>query len=89
MIATINMKYGLVLYFIFLSTMAISCSDENRRKENATQITNEYNAATRLKFTTGVRSILEDSKGDIWFGSYQEGVGVLHNGRLSYFTTEN
>ena len=45
--------------------------------------------AVRLKYTTGVRSILEDSKGNIWFGSYNEGVCLLHNGELQYFTTEN
>jgi ligand-binding sensor domain-containing protein len=43
----------------------------------------------RLKYTTGVRSILEDSKGNIWFGSYNEGACLLHNGELQYFTTEN
>jgi ligand-binding sensor domain-containing protein len=42
-----------------------------------------------LKYTTGVRSILEDSKGNIWFGSYNEGTCLLHNGELQYFTTEN
>lgn len=89
MIATVDMKYGLVPAFSFLIAVTISCSDESRRKEDIAQINNEYNAATRLKFTTGVRSILEDSKGNIWFGSYQEGVGVLHNGQLNYFTTEN
>jgi ligand-binding sensor domain-containing protein len=42
-----------------------------------------------LKYTTGVRSILEDSKGNIWFGSHSEGVCLLHNGEFQYFTTEN
>lgn len=45
--------------------------------------------ALRLKYTTGVRSILEDSKGNIWFGSHNEGVCLLHKGELQYFTTEN
>ncbi len=45
--------------------------------------------AVWLKYTTGVRSILEDSKGNIWFGSYNEGVCLLHKGELQYFTTEN
>ena len=42
-----------------------------------------------LKYTTGVRSVLEDSKGNIWFGSYNEGVCWLRNGKFQYFTTEN
>lgn len=44
---------------------------------------------TRLKYTKGVRSILEDSKGNIWFGSHNEGVCMLQSGRLHYFTTQN
>jgi ligand-binding sensor domain-containing protein len=45
--------------------------------------------AVRLKYANGVRSILEDSKGNIWFGSYNEGACLLHKGELQYFTTEN
>ena len=47
------------------------------------------NQSGLLKYTTGVRSILEDSKGNIWFGSHNEGVCLLHKGELQYFTTEN
>lgn len=43
----------------------------------------------RLKYKTGVRAILEDSKGNTWLGSYQEGVCLLRNGEFRYFTTEN
>lgn len=42
-----------------------------------------------LKFTSSVRSFLEDSKGNVWFGSDKEGVCLLHNGVFQYFTTEN
>lgn len=43
----------------------------------------------RLKYTTGIRAFLEDSKGNTWFGSYNEGACMLHNGKLRYFTTAN
>ena len=56
-------------------------------KEN--QIGNFILGGKLLKYTKGVRSILEDSKGNIWFGSHNEGVCLLHNGELQYFTTEN
>ena len=36
-----------------------------------------------------MRAILEDSKGNIWFGSYNEGACFLQDGKLQYFTTEN
>lgn len=42
-----------------------------------------------LKYTSGVRSFLEDSKGNTWFGSDKEGACLLHNGRFQYFTTAN
>jgi ligand-binding sensor domain-containing protein len=99
MTARVNIKYGLVLISILSTVVTISCADGSRGKENtsvpqveAAMPSTTQGATTtaiRLKFTTGVRSILEDSKGNIWFGSYQEGVGVLHNGQLHYFTTEN
>lgn len=62
-----------ILCCTFLIVVTISCNNQS---------------AIRLKYTTGVRSILEDSKGNIWFGS-NEGVCLLHNGELQYFTTEN
>ena len=30
-----------------------------------------------LKFTSGIRAILEDSRGNIWFGSHSEGLAML------------
>jgi ligand-binding sensor domain-containing protein len=72
----------------FLIAVTISCNSQSQsNKEN--QIVHSEIDTTRLKYTTGVRSILEDSKGSIWFGSYNEGVCLLQNGRLQYFTTEN
>ena len=77
-----------VFCWTFLMAATISCNSQSQsNKEN--QIVHSKDDSTRLKFTTGVRSILEDSKGNIWFGSYNEGVCLLHNGELQYFTTEN
>lgn len=86
-----------ILCCTFLIVVTISCSNQSQsNKEN--QIVQAKNNiqpiesridTIRLKYTTGVRSILEDSKGNIWFGSYQEGVCLLHNGEFQYFTIEN
>jgi ligand-binding sensor domain-containing protein len=77
-----------ILYCTFLIAVTISCSNQSQStKEN--QIVHSKIDTTKLKYMTGVRSILEDSKGNIWFGSYNEGVCLLHNGELQYFTTEN
>lgn len=46
-------------------------------------------APTRLTFTSGIRAILEDRQGNIWFGSHQEGVGLLRAGQFEYFTMED
>src|SRR5262245_45150472 len=41
-----------------------------------------------LRFET-VRSILEDSKGNYWFGSWNEGVCRFDGKNLTYFTVED
>lgn len=43
---------------------------------------------TRLRFTT-VRSMLEDSKGRLWFGSWNEGVCRFDGTTLTYLTVED
>ena len=63
-------------FLIIVTSSCISQSESN--KEN--QIVQTKTDSKLLKYTTGVRSILEDSKGNIWFGSYNEGVCLLHMG---------
>jgi ligand-binding sensor domain-containing protein len=99
MLVAQNKVYLKIIIFLFGVIITYSCTNKSRvRKETpAAQARNnvrfmnnraEINAM-RLKFTTGVRSILEDSKGNIWFGSDQEGVGLFHKGEFKYFTVEN
>ena len=77
-----------ILCCTFLIAVTISCINQSEsNKEN--QIVQPKTEIKLLKYTTGVRSILEDSKGNTWFGSYNEGVCLLRNGELQYFTTEN
>jgi ligand-binding sensor domain-containing protein len=77
-----------ILCLTFLITVTISCNTQSQsKKEN--QIVQTKTDSKLLKYTTGVRSILEDSKGNTWFGSYNEGVCLLHSGEFQYFTTEN
>jgi ligand-binding sensor domain-containing protein len=72
----------------FLIAVTISCNTQSQsNKEN--QIVQTKTDSKLLKYTTGVRSILEDSKGNTWFGSYNEGVCLLRSGEFQYFTTEN
>jgi ligand-binding sensor domain-containing protein len=86
-----------ILCCTFLIAVTISCNNQTQlnkgnqleqAKNNIQPIENRIDTI-RLKYKTGVRAILEDSKGNIWFGSYNEGACLLHNGELKYFTTEN
>jgi ligand-binding sensor domain-containing protein len=77
-----------ILCWTFLMAAIISCDSQSQsNKEN--QIVHSKDDSKLLKYKNGVRSILEDTKGNIWFGSHNEGVCLLHNGELQYFTTEN
>ena len=84
----LDIKNIFILCWTFLIAVTISCNTQSQsNKQN--QIVHSKIDTTRLKYTKGVCSILEDSKGNIWFGSYNEGVCLLHKGHLQYFTTEN
>ncbi len=92
-----NRQNIFILCCTLMFVVTISCSNQSQSnkgnqivqaKSNTQPIESKIDSI-RLKYITGVRSILEDSKGNIWFGSYNEGVCLLHNGELQYFTTEN
>ena len=90
-------KQNVFILCTFLIAVIISCNSQSQsnkgnqilQAKNNIQPVESKIDAIRLKYITGVRSILEDSKGNIWFGSHNEGVCLLHNSELQYFTTEN
>jgi hypothetical protein len=79
-----------ILCCTFLIVVTVSCGNQSQsnkvneavQAKNNIQPVESETDAIRLKYTTGVRSILEDSKENTWFGSYNEGVCLLHNGEL-------
>lgn len=79
-----------ILYFITTMILSLSCVDHtnlhNQSEKNDTTLTK---VSDTLKFTTGIRSILQDSKGHYWFGSDQEGVCRYDGKTFTYFTTDN
>lgn len=77
-----------ILLCAFLLTATISCNSQSQ-PNTTNQAVPAKTESKLLKFTTGVRSFLEDSKGNTWFGSYNEGVCLLQNGGFQYFTTAN
>ena len=73
------------LCFTILILVNTSCNNKNQSNE----VKKTTSSGKFLKFKTAVRSFLEDSKGNIWFGSYNEGVALLKKGEFQYFTVEN
>ena len=89
---TMKLKFISQNTFIFCSTLlmavTMSCNSQSQSNKKDQSVQSKIET-TKLSYKTGVRSILEDSKGNIWFGSYSEGVCLLQNGKFQYFTTQN
>lgn len=68
------------LIVLFCSCKSQEISDINLLK------TSSKNVKDSLSFTTGIRAILQDSQGNYWFGSHQEGVCMFNGNTYSYFT---
>jgi len=89
-------SYRLILSLAFSIVLFISCTNQNHSNQATQQIqainntqSVESESNTLLKFTSGIRAILEDSKSNIWFGSHQEGVGMFDGEKLTYFTVKD
>lgn len=79
------MRYPVVLLFLMLSFSCVekrSTEKETNNPESTQTITTDT-----LNFTSGVRSIFQDSKGNYWFGSHNEGVSYYNGQIFEYFTT--
>ncbi len=77
-----------LIFLILILTMNFSCVD----KKSTEKETNKPELATTsksdtLKFTSGIRAIFQDSKGNYWFGSHNEGVSFYNGKSFEYFTT--
>lgn len=87
-----NLKFisqnNFILCLTLLMAVTLSCNSQSQSNKKNQSVHSKIDT-TKLNYKTGVRSILEDSKGNIWFGSYNEGVCLLQNGKLQYFTTQN
>ncbi|MFK7771405.1 MAG: two-component regulator propeller domain-containing protein [Saprospiraceae bacterium] len=91
-------NYPTILCFAFLMATFSSCTSQSQPTQttpvievssNIPSIESKIDSSLLLKFPSGIRSILEDSKGNIWFGSHQEGVALFDGKKLTYFTMED
>jgi ligand-binding sensor domain-containing protein len=87
---TLMNKYFKLTYLLLLLTLSISCVDKktSETETNKSPSLNLSNSDT-LKFTSGIRSILHDSKGKYWLGSHQEGVCLFDGKSFVYYTTND
>ena len=76
-------------WILCLGILICSCAPKSNPTQKAQGSESKIDSSIFLKYTTGVRSILEDSKGNIWFGSHNEGVCRFDGNSLKYFTVED
>lgn len=76
-------------YLLLLLTLNSACV-ETKSTEKATnkQVIYAPSKTDTLNFTSGIRAIFQDSKGNYWFGSHQEGVSFYDGKSFTYFTTK-
>lgn len=81
---------GKILILLFTLVVNASCADPD--EANHTFRPRGFpgkDPADSLSFTSGIRSILQDSKGNYWFGSDQEGVCRYDGKTFTRFSTQN
>ena len=81
-----------MIYLLILLNLNLSCvqTETNKGNNKVTETTNPdllFNTKEdTLVFTSGIHSLLQDSKGNYWFGSHQEGVAKFDGDKFTYFT---
>lgn len=84
-----NRKTTLIVLLLLLN-LNFSCAESKTPEKEITVPENITSSKTdTLKFTSGIRAIFQDSKGNFWFGSLQEGVAVYKNASFIYFTAQD
>lgn len=79
---------NILKYILLIMTLSLSCVENKTTVGETNKLALEANAkADTLKFTSGIRSIYQDSKGNYWFGSIREGVALFNGNSFTYFST--
>lgn len=75
-----------MIYLIFLLVLNFSCVEKKATNKEVNQ--SELVQASKndtLIFTSGIRAIFQDSKGNYWLGSHQEGASYYNGKTFQYF----
>jgi ligand-binding sensor domain-containing protein len=82
-----NKKIKLIFLILILG-LNFSCFEkESTNKETKKPELVATSETYTLKFTSGIRAIFQDSKGNYWIGSHNEGVSFYNGKSFEYFTT--
>ena len=77
-----------LIYLILILTLNFSCAEKKSTKKETKNAELVATSKTdTLKFTSGIRAILQDHKGNYWFGSHNDGVSYYNGKSFEYFTT--
>ena len=76
------------IYLVLILTLSFSCVEKNSTdtEVNKSELLTPAKTDT-LKFTSGIRAIYQDSKGNYWLGSHNEGISYYDGNLFGYFTT--
>lgn len=79
-----------LMYLILILALNFSCVEKGStgKEVKNTELITSFKADT-LKFTSGIRAIFQDSKGNYWFGSHNEGVSFYNGKSFEYFATND
>lgn len=78
-----------LIYLILILTLNYSCVEKKSTEKEVHKSELVVTSKTdTLKFTSGIRAIFQDSKGNYWFGSHNEGVSFYNGKTFEYFTTK-
>lgn len=79
-----------LIYLILILTLNFSCAEKKSTEKEINQpALASPSKIDTLKFTSGIRAIFQDSKGNYWFGSHTEGLSVYDGKSFKYFTTSD
>ncbi len=74
---------------VLLLLLNLSCADKKPTAiAHTSQEVLQTTKSDTLQFTSGIRAILQDSKGNYWLGSHTEGVCKFDGKTFEYFTTK-
>lgn len=78
-----------MIYILLILTLNFSCVEKKWTEKEV--INSELVVTSKtdtLKFTSAIRAIFQDSKGNYWLGSHSEGVSFYDGKSFEYFTTK-